>query len=247
MTMNTVFVAHEIIHVIWKALNRALPELSCAGWSKAVHGISAARLDGEAAPQVIYHWAGAPAAGAVNGRDGFNLIGHLIALGGLVLPNLETYEKLYPVTFRSQEFRLDAAGPGEYRGGSGCDYQVDVEAPAQTAFRGEGLDDVSSFGVGGGGAGAVGEMTITTAEGGPEKAPKYGVRDYPPLTMRALSPGGGGWGEPRRRPPEAVLRDVRDGIVSPAAAAAVYGVALGADGRSINWPATEQLRAAARP
>jgi N-methylhydantoinase B len=26
MTMNTVFVAHEIVHVMWKALGQALPE-----------------------------------------------------------------------------------------------------------------------------------------------------------------------------------------------------------------------------
>ena len=45
--------------------------------------------------------------------NGFNLIGHLIALGGLVLPNLEDYEQLYPATFLRQEFRRDAAGAGK--------------------------------------------------------------------------------------------------------------------------------------
>jgi N-methylhydantoinase B/oxoprolinase/acetone carboxylase alpha subunit len=39
--------------------------------------------------------------------------------------------------------------------------------------------------------------------------------------------GGGGFGDPLRRDPAAVERDLADGLVSPAAAAAVYGVVPG--------------------
>ena len=56
---------------------------------------------------VMFQWAGAPAGGGVEGRDGFHLIGHLITLGGLTLPNLEVYEQLYPVRFRRQELRCE--------------------------------------------------------------------------------------------------------------------------------------------
>ena len=38
--------------------------------------------------------------------------------------------------------------------------------------------------------------------------------------------GGGGWGEPRTRPQEWVLEDVKDEIVSLEAARDVYGVAI---------------------
>jgi N-methylhydantoinase B len=37
---------------------------------------------------------------------------------------------------------------------------------------------------------------------------------------------GGGWGDPRERPPDAVLADVLDGYVSVEQAAADYGVAI---------------------
>ena len=39
-----------------------------------------------------------------------------------------------------------------------------------------------------------------------------------PATYRSLSPGGGGFGDPKTRDPDRVLRDVRDGIVSREAA-----------------------------
>jgi hypothetical protein len=44
----------------------------------------------------MYHWGGNSGAGAVRGRDGFNQMGPMITLGGLVILNAETYEQLYP-------------------------------------------------------------------------------------------------------------------------------------------------------
>jgi len=89
MTMNTVFVAHEIIHAMWKALAQALPDRASAGWSKAVHAVTAGlREDG--GRYVMYQWAGAPAGGGGEGRDGFHLIGHLNTLGGLNTPHPRT-------------------------------------------------------------------------------------------------------------------------------------------------------------
>ena len=141
----------------------------------------------------MYQWAGAPAGGGVEGRDGFHLIGHLITLGGLTLPNLETYEQLYPVRFRRQELRCDTAGPGRFRGGAGCDYEVEIFTPADYAFRGEGVGAPSSFGAAGGRAGAGGEVTSPWPMARRIQAPKYGVQRHGPGTYRALSPGGGGY------------------------------------------------------
>jgi N-methylhydantoinase B len=243
MTMNTVFVAHEIVHAVWKALGKALPERASAGWSKAVHSVTAG-LRSDGGRYVMYQWGGAPAGGGVEGRDGFHLIGHLITLGGLTLPNLETYEHLYPVRFRRQELRCDSAGPGRFRGGAGCDYEVEVFTPADYAFRGEGVGAPSSFGAAGGKAGIGGEVTLTLADGKTLNATKYGVQRFGPATYRALSPGGGGYGDPRMRDAQRVLRDVRDGIVSPEAAEREYGVAIAKDGRGVDDARTAELRPA---
>jgi N-methylhydantoinase B len=56
--------------------------------------------------------------------------------------------------------------------------------------------------------------------------------------------GGGGYGDPLLRPPARVLQDVRDGHVSAASAAALYGVAIA--GEDIDQPATEARRRAIR-
>jgi N-methylhydantoinase B len=174
-------------------------------------------------------------------------MGHLISLGGLDLPNLEFHEQLYPVRYRRWELRCDAAGAGTRRGGTGVHYEADITAAAAWSFRAEGMGTPTGFGVLGGLDGAGGQEWIVPADAAADGErfvpPKYGVRR---LTgggrMIALTPGGGGWGDPAGRDPLAVLRDVRDGVVSPEAARAVYKVAIAADGRSVDDAATASLR-----
>lgn len=56
----------------------------------------------------------------------------------------------------------------------------------------------------------------------------------PGAMFRYLTNGGGGWGDPQRRDPERVKRDVRDGYVSIEQAAAVFGVVV--EGDPERWP-----------
>ena len=54
--------------------------------------------------------------------------------------------------------------------------------------------------------------------------------------------GGGGWGEPHERDPDAVAADVREGDVLREAAARDYGVALAEGGFEVDGEATAALR-----
>ena len=120
VTMCTVFPAQEIMHMIWKALGQADPARAAAGWGKNAFPVTSGR-DEAGDIWVMYNWGGNAGAGAVAGRDGFNQMGPMVTLGGLVLPNAETYEQLYPINIRRQELRRDGGGPGQWRGGTGID------------------------------------------------------------------------------------------------------------------------------
>jgi N-methylhydantoinase B len=54
-------------------------------------------------------------------------------------------------------------------------------------------------------------------------------------------PGGGGFGPPLERCPQNVAEDVAEGLVSPEAALAIYGVVLGRDGH-VDADATAERR-----
>ena len=245
MTMNTIFPATDIVHACWKALAACDPERACAGWGKSLHCVTSGRRSaGETF--VLYHWHGLPSAGAVHGRDGFPSMGTVPTLCGLRLPNVEAYEQLYPLTIHKYEMRCDGEGSGEFRGGPGIDYVADVNVGAEYSFRGEGAHGLTAFGINGGLAGQTGSLTLAPADGPDFDIPQYGVRHLPRLRITLASPGGGGFGDPMHRDPQAVLCDVRDGIVSPAKARAVYGVQLTSDLRRIDLDATAALRSTSR-
>jgi N-methylhydantoinase B len=243
VTMCTVFPAYEIIHACWWALGAAVPERNCAGWGKnSFPNSSGQRTDGST--WVMYHWGGLSGAGAVNGRDGFNQIGPLITLGGLTIPNAETYEQLYPVAVQKQEFRCDTAGAGKYRGGAGVDYKIVVEEPVEYSFRAEGVTRRTGLGVEGGGDGAQGAISLCANDGQQpgEMPPAYGLWRRPPGVLSIASPAGGGYGDPRTRRPGLVLRDVRDEIITAQSARDIYGVVLMKDGLTVDEVATRALR-----
>ncbi len=241
MTMCTVFPAHEIMHMIWWALAKAAPQRSLAGWGKNSFPNAAGR-DANGRTWIMYNWGGNSGAGAAMGRDGFNQMGPMITLGGLTIPNAETYEQLYPILVRRHELRCDGGGPGKFRGGTGVTYEVDVLTRADYSFRAEGLLRQTGIGVLGAESGIIGTITLTEVDGAPKLGPSYGIWRLGAANLAIESPGGGGVGSPLERDVEHVVRDVRDGTVSLAAAHDIYGVVIRADGKSADLTATSWRR-----
>ena len=101
----------------------------------------------------MYHWGALPAAGAVQGRDGFEQIGPLNSLGKLIVPTARPTSSSIRCVFCSTSCAAMRRGPGKYRGGTGAAYRVLVEGEAEYAFRGEGQRTPSGYGVHGGGMG----------------------------------------------------------------------------------------------
>jgi N-methylhydantoinase B len=87
---------------------------------------------------------------------------------------------------------------------------------------------LACWGVKGGKAGRPFEVTVDP--GGPNERAVDALADAEPVAagevIRIRTTGGGGWGDPLRRDPDLVVRDVVWRKVSPAAAAGEYGVVL---------------------
>jgi N-methylhydantoinase B len=245
VTAATTYPAHQIIHAIWKALSPPAPELSCAGWSRISH-CNTSGTDGNGRYYVAYQWLAQPGTGAVKGRDGFNILGQITTLGGLALPEVEDFETSYPFLVERQEFVTDGGGPGRFRGGTGAEATIHVKHPAEYSFRGEGNANPTSFGVLGGHAAGIGACSIKFEDGSAYAPPRFGVERLPPLTLTIKAAGGGGFGSPFERPPEEVLNDVLDGMVSREGAEADYGVILTGDDPKVDEKATLARRQKAK-
>lgn len=233
--------AHEIMHAVWWALGQADPSRALAGWGKSCFPISTGRGEG-AASWVMYHFGSTSGAGATDARDGFNQIGPMITLGGLMLPNAELSEQSYPVRVLRQEFRTDGGGPGAMRGGTGVVYEVEIEQSSEFVFRGEGVGPPSGLGVLGGGAGLGGAIEIHDANGNQMPVPMFGTLPAGRSHLCVESAGGGGYGNPFERDIDLVVRDVMDGVVSVDAALRNYGVAMTSNAGKADLQETRRAR-----
>jgi N-methylhydantoinase B len=136
----------------------------------------------------------------------------------------------------------------------GIEYAIRVLFPgARVTARGLERFHFQPWGRGGGEPGACSSIAFAPPGEDEREIGKIDVLRPPPNSLVIFrTPGGGGWGDPYTRDPQAVLADVAEGLVSPEAARAHYGVALiprrrddGPDGggvHCIDQTETERLR-----
>ncbi len=183
------------------------------------------------------------------------------------MANVETVEAAFPIRYLFRRRMEDSGGPGKYRGGAGMEFGVvPHDAPdggIHYVISGKGDDFPMSDGLGGGYPGApngyiwvrqnseVEDSTLPHSKfplsladiSGEQEAVGWGV--FPLMGEDALYirwNGGGGYGDPVERDPQAVLDDLSAGVISRESAEKIYGVALDNGGSSIDLKGTEQRR-----
>ncbi len=166
--------------------------------------------------------------GWCNASKGMDAWGALNAsFGNLWKATAEINESLYPHVQWSRDYRTDGGGPGEWRGICGSHYEKEVCVDAKVYTYVVGMK-YPMPGICGGTDGSPNEMIIRygsddefqvkhTADWVPIHAGERIMFDYG---------GGGGWGDPLVRDPQAVLDDVIDEYVSVEGASRDYGVVL---------------------
>jgi len=222
----------RLIGVIFGALGKARPERATAAPFGTINALSLSGQREDGTRWVMFSFFG----GGLGGNpesDGLHHANNPISTA--TMPPVEILEAANPVMFTQWALRPDSGGPGLHRGGVGAIYEIETLAPGLTeiALLGE-RGRFPPFGVAGGGAGATNAFWWETPEGRavPPMASKVvGIAIRQGQRVRLETPGGGGWGDPRARPVEAVARDIRLGYVSKAAAEREYGVRVTADGR----------------
>lgn len=143
------------------------------------------------------------------------------------IDSVELLERTYPLRFRSLRLLADSGGAGRRRGGPASEL---IYGPRSTPLRVFYLADFArnpARGVHGGGAGGAASVHVIDADGGEHAMEPVGDCELQPgQWIRGVEAGGGGYGDPLERDPEAVLRDVLERWVSAGAARDVYGVML---------------------
>ncbi len=152
----------------------------------------------------------------------------------------EQVENKFPLLVKHYRLRQDSGGAGEYRGGLGAECEVVSLSRVNYQTR---VDRVKHppWGLAGGKS-ALGNLIGVRRKDGSEElfaSGKVNMRLDAGESYTLRSGGGGGFGNPKKRTRTAVLRDLRLGYISEAAAKKDYGVVPTAAERAvINGAAT---------
>ena len=139
----------------------------------------------------------------------------------------EAVELEFPLRVKSMRLKTDSGGPGRYRGGLGMEkiFEI-VEGPVEVTHRGD-RHFTAPWGLSGGRPAAPWSTTVIRTDGSRHKVPareRFTLHDGEVLHCETA--GGGGYGDPMKRPVEDVMEDVSDGFVSAEVARAEYGVVV---------------------
>ncbi len=154
---------------------------------------------------------------------------------------IEITEAMTPLVFWRKELRRDSGGAGFYRGGLGQTIEVGSreESPFAIFARFQRVK-FPAAGRGGGADGAAGTLHLASGA----VVPPRGTQVIPTGERLVVEmPGGGGLGDPLKRDPESVRRDVSMGYVSKEAARDLYKVVLDSKG-AVDAAATRAARGA---
>lgn len=155
--------------------------------------------------------------------DGDGLNNGCPAIGGSRNGSIEIIEQSVPYLFTRYGLREGSAGDGEFRGGLGVEAALRLHAgEGYLTFLGD-RGMTGPYGLEGGEPGATADHEFHT--GGdhwraPHRTKIDRVHLKPGDGMIVRTPGGGGYGDPARRSPEARAADARRGYLGPAARAA---------------------------
>ncbi len=199
----------------------------------------------------IFHEVIAGGGGASRNQDGLSGV-QVNMTNTSNMPIEATEMEFTKILARKYELKVDTGGAGQYRGGLGIERELEV---LQDDVAYTGLGDRHKFrpwGLAGGREGAAGAFYRVAAADKTVTRMGHKTTSLPLKKgdiIRVITPGAGGYGDPFRRSPELVLKDVVESKVSPQAAKKEYGVAIVFDGvhYSVDETATAALRASFQP
>ncbi len=214
----------RVVEVILGALYEVMPERVMACSHDGGTSVNLSGVNPRTGDFFIYPEGVAGGEGAHAFRDGMSGVQvHMTNTSNLPV---EVLEMENPLLVENYSLRADSGGAGKFRGGQGIERTICMLAD-NVRFTGHGgRQFIPAWGLDGGQEGAAGSFYLHRKDGSRERLSSVctGVALNRGEKIQVLTPGGGGFGDPKLRSREAVLRDLEDGKISEEQAHRVYGL-----------------------
>lgn len=216
----------RVLDIVFGAMAQAIPERAPAAFFGTIGVATVAGVHPDTGRYFVGVFPYPGGYGATRASDG--LVHGTPPLSMANFMSLEMSEHRYPLRFEYMRMREDSGGAGWHRGGCGSEYAFTATADCVVSVLGDRVDR-RPFGIVGGGSAAPNHIEFRT-DGKtwipPMRSKFEGQRLAPGDAFAACSPGGGGFGDPLERDPEAVELDLNLGYISRATAERDYGAVI---------------------
>jgi N-methylhydantoinase B len=229
----------RMVDCAFGALARMVPDRVFAASDGGNVGVTIAGFDGEG-ERFVYVDFSCGTCGGRPGADGIDGISNIFV--NMASQSVEQIESEHPVEILAYEFAQDRCGAGRFRGGAPFYRDYRIKVPEATLQIRADRQTTRPYGLYGGSAGAPGAVSLRSGGAQREIGSKVTISVREGDEFSYVLPGGGGWGDPLERDPQAVLRDVRNEFVSASAARAQYGVAIDEETLTLDEEGTATLR-----
>jgi N-methylhydantoinase B len=230
----------RMVDCCFGALAMMVPDKVFAASDGGNTGISIGGYDADRKPFIYVDftcgtWGGRPFADGLDGNS--NMFANMAST------SVEITEAEHPIQILAYEFVADRAGPGKFRGGMPYrrDYRF-LEAEGTIQVRSD-RRTIRPYGLYGGYPGKPSQNYLNPERDNQPLESKLTMTITRDQVFRHEVAGAGGWGDPLERDPLAVLKDVRNELISLATAAHDYGVVIDTQRWQVNAAATQRLRA----
>ena len=236
-----ILTAQRLVDALYGAFLQAIPERVTAASSGTMNLLNIGGHDPFDGHYYNYVETYAGGQGAAYTMDGMDAVQN--GMTNTRNAPIEAVEAAYPL--RVEEYALvpDSEGAGRYRGGVGMTRCFRILGKQARVTLSTDRMRIGPWGVAGGLPAKGASCTIDRATG---ETVELGSKVTTFLDqgdrIQVYTPGGGGWGEPQERDPEAVRWDVVEGLVSPERARTVYGVATDRQTFEVDEKETRRLR-----
>ena len=213
--------------LIWKAMAPLAPERLGTGNLHSVCGTIFAATHPETGRYLITVEPELGGWGAAHDADGENGQ-YCVADGETYNCPVEVAEARNGIFIDQYAFHNADGGEGTFRGGKGVvlDYRIRA-ADAQLTGLYSRTNGNPPWGLQGGREGSLNALRVLRVDGSVESYNRISALKLAPGdVVRIVTATGGGYGDPKKRPPENVLADVKNGFVTPEQALRHYGVAV---------------------
>ena len=236
-----IITTQRIVDVLLGAFSQVVPDKVLAACSGTMNLLNVGGIDPRNGRYFQYIETYGGGQGAMHDRDGMDAVqNHMTNTRNAPV---EAIEAAYPLRVEAYGMVPDSEGAGEHRGGVGMRRAIRVLGEEVHLTVSSDRAEVPPWGLFGGQPASGSSGRLVGPRGVerplPSKVTAYVDGDH---VIETTTPGGGGWGDPKRRDPQAVRHDVLEGLISHSRARDVYGVAIDPDTMAIDEAETGRLR-----